>query len=291
MTVTAPSPLVGDFPTDGVALLPRLLDPAGVAELRERIGAALHRQRMGWGFGSVMNLPALRAPETLEVMLDPRVKAVATELLGVERPMFTLEAGLSRNVVGGLWHKDSGELVRAKGYFDTDDPFTDPACRVIRFGLYLQDHADSTGLTVKRATQHSSSVSDGVEESLSHRAGDALVFDVRLTHRGANNLPRDLWIARGARLLPTARRGDVVEGLRRRAGAVASGTDRMAVFFTLALPSDRTRSYAQLTLERQLGLLTSRGLHEGPPPPMSSAFVAKLAAAGIDIPEGLVEVG
>lgn len=93
------------------------------------------------------------------------------------------------------WHRDNIEDIYIEDVPPRDEWSTDEDTgdrfKTVNVALYLQDHSDTasayTGLTVAKGS-HVCSRCHGPHVKLAIKAGDAVVFDSRLRHKGAWNL-------------------------------------------------------------------------------------------------------
>jgi hypothetical protein len=152
--------------------------------------------------GRVKNNPfALEPEELVDLVGHPRL---ADPLKAIGGPLkFAKEIGVAQNVKSG-WHKDMRGLATEHDGDERQEP------GLFKILLYLQDHVGldrgDFALRVKRGSHRLDDIEGGTEEHLFTRAGDAIIIDCRITHRGQNESYENL-AARAA-----------VAGLRRLAG-------------------------------------------------------------------------
>jgi hypothetical protein len=86
------------------------------------------------------------------------------------------------------------------------------------------------------------------------RAGDAVIFDVRITHRGIRPpLPERIVTHIGDRLGGRATR--VAAGLRQEKNRILGRPDRLAVYFAFGVANARSIVFAQRNMTRQISHL------------------------------------
>jgi hypothetical protein len=204
--------------------------------------------------GTVLPNAAVAAPEIDWILTHREILRSVRDALGCAEPVFTLEADLHRNYIARAWHKDTGEQVMDDGYFGMD-PFGRDDCRVVKVAAYLQDHRAGRGLHVRPGSHRSSAIGSGDGVEVVTRAGDIVLFDVRISHRGVRPGALDA-IAAGATRL-TARRDTALRmaARRRRLGAFVGRPDRMAVYFAFGIANDRSNVFATRNMRRQLSQL------------------------------------
>lgn len=246
--------------TEGYAVLAGFLQSDEIARLRNIIGGFF-----GSGRGVVFNLgktqpnAAIEVPELAFLFADPRVTGFFNELFGPRGALFTGHCDIHNSTVSN-WHRDTGGP--GNPYFD-EPCFTDE-CRVYKMAFYLQDHEDGQGLTVRPGSHLADGAGPREEVSLKSRAGDAVVFDVRLEHRGREAKPLERAIQRGARFAKRA--AAKLSGKRETPGQptwtlhareamdrITGTQDRMSVFFTFGANNRFSRQFARTNMRRQLG--------------------------------------
>jgi len=162
------------FDRDGYLLFSGLFGPAEVAEMRRlAIAGRAHA-------GDMLSHPLLGG-----FALDDRVVSIAKALI---RPpiVYFGEGGCNFQQDPPMrFHKDNTDR------YDPDGPDWRGGFSLIRFGLYLQDHLrHSGGLAVQPGSHLIASRKAGPERYLGPGAGDLLVWDMRITHRGRASLFR-----------------------------------------------------------------------------------------------------
>lgn len=138
------------------------------------------------------------------------------------------------------WHKD------ACG--DDDYAMVDgEQYAVYKMAFYLEDHRSGRpALSVRAGSHRSPGLHVGALTELRPNAGDAILFDCRLSHAGVR-LPL---LARVTRtLIPSQRwRTRILSRARR----LRQEPDRLAIFFTLGRPNRFLREHVNRTVARQL---------------------------------------
>jgi hypothetical protein len=156
------------------------------------------------------------------------------------------------NVLSG-WHRDSGETVPG-GYFN-GDYYASGDCRVYKIALYLQDSTARSGLTVVPRSHRDRQVSTAGAIHLDSRAGDAIVFDVRLTHAGQLPDAVERGIMGLSLLARRVRRASndpgFAYGLRQLYWRLTGKDDRLSIFYTFGAANQFTFDFASANLRRQ----------------------------------------
>ncbi len=181
---------------DGYVVLPGLFSPDDVARLRAAVSGYFDRGGVIFQLGKTQPNAAIECPDISWLFPDPRVVSTFQAAYGAKNVFFTGHCDIHQNAFSA-WHKDTGP---ANSYFDEDCFVND--CRVYKMAIYLQDHADGQGMTLVPGSQRNApwGRSEAVGVQLRSKAGDAVVFDVRMDHRG--RLPNTV-----ERLLHFASRG------------------------------------------------------------------------------------
>jgi len=262
---------------DGFTVAKGVLTPEEVTRLRHDVTAALQRSGIPKSGGMVLPNAAAGVPDIQWVLTHPRILAAVRGVLGTHQLTFTLEADLHRNYIANNWHKDTGEQVIDGGYFGVPC-FDQEHCRVVKVGLYLQDHQRGGGLNVRPGTQRDASLVSGQDFQTRTGAGDAILFDVRITHRGVAVTFMDRVLTTVARVIPARGRARVLDRLRHWWLAVTGRPDRLVVYFAFGVPSELTDAFATRNMRRQLSQLGETDVQLAPE--LADAF----AKAEISVP-------
>ena len=240
--------------TDGYVVVRQVLNPREVARLRSEVHAVLDQKGKPLDGGSVLPNAAAQAPTLSWVFAHERVVEAVRANTDLQRLVFTAEADVHRNFLLGQWHKDSGEGNLPRGYFDCDAMSSDD-CRVYKVALYLQDHVDGSGLTVRPGTTHQPDLAAGDEAAVAVHAGDMVLFDVRITHRGAVPTKVDAAVSKIQEKLKWRSLQSVSPLLRRWKYKMANKPDRLAIYFAFGAPNEKSETFACRNMQRQLAQL------------------------------------
>jgi hypothetical protein len=270
------SELRRSFDVDGFVVLRGLLDADEVASLRVQAHRGLDESGFGFGRGTVL-IPAMVSPVPCRpIFTHPRILEAVRDVLGVDQPVFTMDAGIHRNVTSP-WHKDTGEHLMPQGYFGVDEPTADPDCRIVRVGIYLQEHLDGTALNVRRGSHVIWDTTSGEHVPLEIHPGDVILCNVLTTHRGVFPTRVDDAVESVMRLIPRRRRAKTVAHARRLLRSLAGRDDRVAIFFAFGVPGVRTETYGSRTYHRELDQM-SMAPHE-----IDADLRADLEQAGVSL--------
>jgi hypothetical protein len=240
--------------TDGYVVVRQVLSPTEVARLRSEVHAVLDQKGKPLDGSSVLPNAAAEAPSLSWVFAHERIVDAVRNNTNLQKLVFTAEADVHRNFLLGTWHKDSGEGNLPRGYFDCDAMSADD-CLVYKVALYLQDHLDGSGLTVRPGTTHQPDLAVGDAEAVTVRAGDMILFDVRITHRGTEPTKVDSAINKLQGRLNWRSLGSVSPILRRWKYKLTNKPDRLAVYFAFGAPNERSETFAFRNMQRQLAQL------------------------------------
>jgi hypothetical protein len=244
--------LACDLETKGYAVVRDVFTAGEIASLR---GIVDRHFAAGKGVGRVVGYvqpnAAIAVPDLAWLWGQDKVVALLRRALNTEDIVFTGHCDVHRDA-RFRWHKDSGP--RAGDYFN-GDYFGADDCRVYKLGIYLEDHVGGDcGLKVSPASHRSPAMSAQPPVSLDTRAGDVVLFDVRLSHcgqvpdlveRGLSLTSRLLGVSQGA---PGSKffsrvHARYLRALRRR--------PRQSVFFAYGWPNQFTQDYARGSMSRQ----------------------------------------
>ncbi len=269
------------FAADGFVVVPGVLTRSEVVTLRTQVNESLDAQGVHKSGGTVLPNAAAEAPGLSWIFSHPAIIAIVREAADLDKMIFTMEADLHRNYVASKWHKDSGEQMMQGGYFgrecfDTDD------CRVVKVALYLQDYTnDKRVLHVRPGSYRSSALDQGTDLPIRASAGDAVLFDVRLTHRGVEPSLIDSALFAAAKVVKPKAPAALAAQLRRKQMRLTGRPDRVAVYFAFGAANENSERFAERNMRRQLSQLGREA------PPLPADLVGAFSAAGI----GTVELG
>jgi phytanoyl-CoA dioxygenase PhyH len=245
----------------GYVILKGVFTSGELRSLRASCEAFFRRQKhMRSHLGRNMPDATRHVPAIHWLYSHPSVLAAFRAALGTEDILFTRHCDVAKNRLSD-WHKDSGEV---EPYF-SGDYFAAPDCRVYKMAVYLQPHRDGRGLWVRPGSHWTPDKESGEAVHLDTEAGDAIVFDVRLTHSGAfGGRVEGLLGSYGRRVLRSphpkhdhellVRLKDAYWRIRRR-------PDKFSIFFTYGSPNDFTREFSERNMERQRAQLEQFDFH------------------------------
>lgn len=266
--------------TQGYATLPGLLGDDDIARLRGIVGDFFDSGRgVVFNLGKTQPNAAIEVPDLGYLYTDPRIAGFFRELFADEGALFTGHCDIHDSIVSN-WHRDTG----GAGHPYFDEPCFTQDCRVYKMAFYLQDQRDGGGLTVVPGS-HSEDGDSGAEPvTIKSRAGDAVVFDVRINHRGRGPSMLETAIQRtariGVRALTKLGLRDSTAGQPRWTSSAREMLDRatgkrsrMSVFFTFGADNRFSHQFARTNMERQLSQYADGG--KGYPQGLASALEAQ----------------
>ncbi len=232
--VSAEQPDLAKLRRHGVVLVRRALEAHEVRAIRTRVEAVVatafrenrhapvdprYPATRSIG-GDLLSMPELRDREY--VMLDSRLVAVARRLLGDDVTYFG-DSCIRVGSGGRGFHKDF------------IDPVLGPTRGGLRFVLYLQDHArTSGGLKVRLGSHRFSSRHFGRMMNVPTELGDLVVFYLRASHTGHNVR---------LRALPNLCLHPKLENLVPRRFQFALTQERLCLLWTFAAPGPHIDRY------------------------------------------------
>jgi hypothetical protein len=176
-------------------------------------------------------------PAVARVLASDEIARVLRAYTAGGKPILTGECDLTMNTTGD-WHKDIVEDMHLEAAAD------DEAFSVYKLAIYLQDQpATSRDVLKVRPKSHlARNGRDLPDVPLAVRAGDVLIFDVRLDHAGRIPSLADRLLRRGMRLAAPDAESSFT-GLRSCLRRASGGADRLAVFATFGSDNDWTYAY------------------------------------------------
>lgn len=237
------SSIRGRMASDGYVVVPEVLSRDELQCLRRSLDGLFAARWVECDCGKVLSDGAGTCPELGWLFAHPGIVAAVREAIGRPEIVFTGNCNLHRNKLGN-WHKDMGRV--HGGYFQ-DDVHTLDECPIVKVGVYLQDHdRDGAGFRVRVGSQRVDDLRRGDETYAPTRAGDIILFDVRLTHAGVLPDPMERAIWRVSRLLSGARRESPAGRLAKEFWWRVTGKpERLSAFFTYGPPGALTDEFAR----------------------------------------------
>lgn len=227
--------------TDGFVVLRAVFSPDEVAAMRHAVLTAARRSA---GFrpdeGGMRAYRGLHTvPGLGRILLGDRLVATMASLVRTDTVLVTGECDVIVDVTTG-WHKDVNESWNLG-----DAPFG-PAWTVYKAAVYLQPLRAADALAVRPGSHRSRTPGQGRGQTLPVAAGDVIVFDVRIDHRGARRRLAERLLHRAC-----------------RAGGRIAGTDGERIFTAV-----RTRLRRRFGREPRIGVF----LTFGPRAPETEAY-------------------
>jgi hypothetical protein len=186
---------------------------------------------------------AVKIPELSWIFAHPTILSTLRDIFGDTKIMFTSHCDIHSRTLSA-WHKDDGMQVTEGGYFEQSS-YDSEDCRVYKVGIYLQDHNNNLGgLRIRRGSHRVSSLNEGEEVYLQTKAGDIVIFDVRLTHTGQTEVVPISWLLKPVKVLRRIARKLGVEF--NRTDRLLKGLydriagDRLSIFFTFGSANEFT---------------------------------------------------
>ncbi|MBV9045079.1 MAG: phytanoyl-CoA dioxygenase family protein [Alphaproteobacteria bacterium] len=273
MSEAANDPLAHELETNGYAIVRGVFDADEVSRLRQLAARHLATGGVPQVFGRVQPNAAVEIPALSWLFASDKVLSLFRRALRTDDIVFTGHADVQRDLRSG-WHKDSGH---GPGDYFNGDYFGASNCRVYKLALYLEDHVD-TGLSVQPATHHDAAIDrNALGLPLASKAGDAILFDVRLTHGGQRRDVVERFLADVVRRLRVG--PSVLSWLHDR--YLGRPDRRYSIFFTFGVPNAFTEDFAAGNMRRQLEQTAS------PFKPLPAALKAELERRGVRIAAAL----
>jgi len=252
---------VSEFQSRGFALIPQLLTPEEVRELRGVCLEFFRRNAVYLDCGITQPDAFRKIPEIRWLLADERIHDVFRRYCG-SPIVYCHHSDVHLNKYTG-WHKD------ACGH----DDFTADSAEsygVYKIAFYLQEHGpQKPALSVRAGSHRTSTLHAGEIVRLHPNLGDGILFDCRISHAG-----EDLSVpAKVVRSLIRSQesRSRFFGGLRRLRGE----PDKLAIFFTLGVPNRFLKEHVEITVRRQLTQIGESSYH------LPDGIAAILKQAGV----------
>jgi hypothetical protein len=241
---------------DGFVIIEDVLSLNEVKELRRIVSKHFALKGSIANSGITQSNAAVEVPEMEWIFCHPKILKTVKSLLKQGEIMFTSHCDVHSRTLSN-WHKDDGMTVMPGGYFGKP-MYDDPDCQVYKVVVYLQDHMHNhAGLTVRKGSHRLPSLDQGEEVHLKTKAGDIVIFDVRLTHTGQRDAVPLPGLTKSVnllqRVLKKAFRVNATVSDRSFKGIYnrLSG-ERLSIFFTYGSPNEQTINFAVNNMKRQL---------------------------------------
>ncbi|AQG79723.1 phytanoyl-CoA dioxygenase family protein [Spirosoma montaniterrae] len=182
-----------EFQQQGFLIVRNVFTPDEVAQLRQAAYRHRDEQQQRGLVTQVKQASSVKGDLLSKdglgwVIYDPRIVAIATEILG-DTPTYFGDSTYQIGTGTRGFHRDNLDRNQYGQGADWDDSY-----RMIRFGVYLQNHDTySGGIRFKAASNRQN---DGSDVFADTRAGDVVLWDLRTLHsgnarrlKGLTNLP------------------------------------------------------------------------------------------------------
>jgi len=169
------------------------------------------------------------------VVLNKNLLFAMKKVFNNEEFAYTSHSDMHINV-SSPWHKDDGG---GKYFAGLDNYFDSNICKVFKIGLYLRDCSKFGGLTIKKGSHLKKDIRFGEEQYLPSKAGDIVIFDVRITHKGDSKSKTGI-ISR------------LIDKLNFKEKKQNISYERLSCFFTFGLNNIYTQTFAEKNMNRQV---------------------------------------
>nr|WP_321234176.1 hypothetical protein [uncultured Psychroserpens sp.] len=210
----------------------------------------------------------LSSEKLASVMMDERVLNIFKECLNSDKLYYFADSNLSINRAGkGGFHKDS-----TNRHKKDSKEFTDIDYSLLRMGIYLQDHANSSrGLCLREGSHLHQSCGIGKIINVKSEIGDVVIWKLSTTHSAnaqvISMFPNTSFHPLIARFVP--------DFLKQEAA-----NPRVVLFMCFGLKDDYAIEYREYLKTRQYAV--DRWQHSN----YSDEVVAKMNALGVEIYDG-----
>lgn len=243
-----------DLRSDGYMVIRNLLSPEQVKTLRSTVRR--HLKSAGtFQYGGKFQLYAMYVSDEVARLLTSDM--ILDRLKEITQPFDTVltgECDLMINTTSS-WHTD---VVHYRHYED-GSIFCDNDFSVYKIAFYLQDQDESSPATLKvKPRSHLKGLVQSMPaKALAVRAGDAIIFDVRIEHAGQAPTSVDRSLRKLFELIGPRLRLDPQKAFtttRRIIRQITMKPDRVGVFMTFGPSDAQTLSYAEEGTHRHPGV-------------------------------------
>lgn len=239
MAILARTSLKNRIETNGYVVVPNVLNQEEIQKLRHSLQKYFSSKGYFFALGLIQWNAFAHIKDIDWLPCHQKINEVLRDVLGQDTILLMGHCDAHHNIFRD-WHKDY-----AGGKFFPGDYYDSKECPVYKVGIYLQDHWEQDGLSVRKGSHRSASTTVGDIEHCSTKAGDLVIFDVRLTHRGQPspallNFLYTSWIK-----IPLLRqRKRWFYQLRVIFNRIIRYENRAAVFFTVGIPNSFAEKFA-----------------------------------------------
>lgn len=237
MTTIQDSIIADKIRSNGFVVIPGVLSSSEILRLKESVEGFFTRKYKIEGLGKHQPNAVKNIPEINWIFNHPQILKYVRAAYNGKDFIFTDNCDAHMNMLS-WWHKDTAEGAGGclpSGYFERD------TCKIYRVGLYLQDQPVG-GLTVRSKSQNSASISHGQAETLQTKAGDIIIFDIRLTHAGQFPDPMEYLMLRVGRFLRQEKKAMELKWFYNQ---ILKKPVKLSLFFTYGDNSSDTEAFIE----------------------------------------------
>jgi len=204
------------------------------------------------GFGKTQPNAAVMIEGLENLFSNKKIIEIFKKLFGTNEIIFTRHADAHYNMLSG-WHRDSGEKVIDKGYFNVNDASKNLDCKVYKAAVYLQkQNIKKRGFTLIEGSHKTSTINKDNIKYLNCDAGDVIFFDCRIYHSGQfkDYFEKGLEIII-KKIFPSnfEKIGYFIKEIYWK---LVRKKDRQSIFFTFGFPNAYTKEFSKRNMIRQI---------------------------------------
>jgi hypothetical protein len=252
MSIAANDQLASEIQTEGFAVVRNFFSEDEIAKLRDAVAHHFRNSGLSNVLGYVQPNAAIEVDGLDWLYVSEKVIGLFRQAFATDNIVFTGHCDIHRDIRSG-WHKDSGEK---RGDYFHGDYFGADDCKVYKMAVYLEDHTvRASGLSVFPRSHRGAKGGEPIH--LDTVAGDVILFDVRLTHRGQDGNSFEKLLERVDRRMRRIislkqKRNPPVSRLHSTYLRLTGRPNRFSVFFTFGSDNHFTEDFAQGNMNRQL---------------------------------------
>ncbi|WP_437229276.1 phytanoyl-CoA dioxygenase family protein [Planctomicrobium sp. SH661] len=223
---------------NGYAVYRSIFTPDEIEKLRSTIANHFTSAGKYFEFGKIQPDAFGKISEIRWACSHPPLVAAFHECTGIDDLRYTYHSDVHMNALSN-WHTDT------QAYFTPKEVLVDDF-RVYKVGIYLQDHLENgQGLTVCEGSHLTGAINPENTKTLSTKAGDVIIFDVRIYHHGdMKNFAERVVNKITKNGAVNFRVGKIIRKLTNRA-------DKLSLFFTYGANNEMTREFSIRNMKRQ----------------------------------------
>ena len=243
---------LSEFKKKGIQIFSKIYSDQEIDEIEKILIKSFKKVKSTTPLSASKNFSncSFTVPELNKLLFNEKLIDAMKLCLGSDELMYTSVLGIQKDMQGS-WHKDDGTGSFDKGYF-LKDPYNDETCKVLRVGIYLQDHnKHNLGTAYKPFSHKYKELEWGETKFVECKRGDISIFDVRLTHSGAF---RHKLYLKVINFLPDKFKPiiDISYNIFRNIYLYITNKSKVTIWMSFGIPNSNTINYSKNIMKAQL---------------------------------------